>query len=85
MGSTLGVGVYWLLTLYMIILAGRAVLSWFPVRGGTFLASLNAILFDLTEPVLRPVRRMIPPIGMFDTSFIVVFFAIVILRSVFTP
>ncbi len=73
----------WLLTVYLVVLAGRAVLSWFPVRSGTFLAGLNALLFDLTEPVLRPVRRVIPPAGMFDTSFIVVFFAIVILRSVF--
>jgi YggT family protein len=73
----------WLLTVYLLILAGRAVLSWFPVRSGTFLAGLNSLLFDLTEPVLRPVRRVIPPAGMFDTSFIVVFFAIVILRSVF--
>jgi YggT family protein len=77
--------IYWLLTVYMIVLAGRAVLSWFPVRGGTFLASLNSILFDLTEPVLRPVRRVIPPVGMFDTSFIIVFFAVVILRATFTP
>ena len=37
-------------------------------------ASLNPLLFDLTEPVLRPVRRVIPPAGMFDISFIVVFF-----------
>ena len=73
----------WLLTVYLLILASRAVLSWFPVRSGTFLAGLNSLLFDLTEPVLRPVRRVIPPAGMFDTSFIVVFFAIVILRSVF--
>lgn len=77
--------IYWLLTVYLIMLAGRAVFSWFPVRGGTFLASLNSILFDLTEPVLRPVRKLIPPVGMFDTSFIVVFFAIIILRAVFTP
>jgi YggT family protein len=70
-----------LLTLYLIILAARAVLSWFPVRGGTFLASLNTLLFELTEPVLRPVRRVIPPAGMFDTSFIVVFFVIIIARS----
>jgi YggT family protein len=77
--------IYWLLTLYMIVLAGRAVFSWFPVRGGTFLASLNSILFDLTEPVLRPVRRIIPPAGMFDTSFIIVFFAVIILRTIFTP
>jgi YggT family protein len=77
--------VYWLLTLYMIVLAGRAVLSWFPVRGGTFLASLNTLLFELTEPVLRPVRKVIPPVGMFDTSFIIVFFAIIILRTAVAP
>ena len=71
-----------LVTLYLIILAGRAVLSWFPVRGGTFLASLNTLLFELTEPVLRPVRKVIPPVGMFDTSFLIVFFVLLILRSV---
>ncbi len=76
---------YWLLTLYMVVLAGRAVLSWFPVRGGTFLAQLNTLLFELTEPVLRPVRKVIPPVGMFDTSFIIVFFAIIILRSAVSP
>jgi len=73
--------ILWILTIYMIILAGRAVLSWFPVQHGTFLASLNSLLLDLTEPVLRPVRRVIPPAGMLDTSFIVVFFVLVIARS----
>ena len=68
--------------IYIVILAGRAVLSWFPVRGGTFLASLNTLLFELTEPVLRPVRRVIPPVGMFDVSFMVVFFALFFLQSV---
>jgi YggT family protein len=72
----------WVITVYIIILAGRAILSWFPTQQGTFLASLSSLLMDLTEPVLRPVRRVIPPAGMFDTSFIVVFFVLVILRSV---
>jgi len=66
---------------YLIILAARAVLSWFPVRGGTFLASLNALLFELTEPVLRPVRRVIPPAGMFDVSFMIVFFVLILLQQ----
>jgi YggT family protein len=66
---------------YIIILAARAVLSWFPVRGGTFLASLNSLLFELTEPVLRPVRKVIPPAGMFDVSFMVVFFVLIILQQ----
>jgi YggT family protein len=72
----------WVITAYLVILAGRAVLSWFPVRQGTFLASLSSLLMDLTEPVLRPVRRVIPPAGMLDTSFIVVFFVLIILRGV---
>ncbi len=72
----------WLLGVYLIILACRAIFSWFPVRPGTFLASINSLLFDLTEPVLRPVRKIIPPAGMFDLSFMVVFFVILILRSV---
>jgi len=71
-----------IITIYLVILAARAVLSWFPVRGGTFLASVNTLLFELTEPVLRPVRRVIPPVGMFDVSFMVVFFVLFFLYSV---
>jgi len=69
-------------TVYMVVMAGRAVFSWFPVRPGTALASINGVLYELTEPVLRPVRRIIPPAGMFDLSFIVVFFFLVILRGI---
>jgi YggT family protein len=71
----------YIVTIYIVILAGRAVLSWFPVRGGTFLASLNTLLFELTEPVLRPVRKLIPPVGMFDMSFLVVFVGLLLLRG----
>jgi YggT family protein len=71
----------WLLTIYLVILAGRALLSWFPIRPGTFLGSLSSLLIDLTEPVLRPVRKVIPPAGMLDLSFIVVFFVLLIARS----
>jgi YggT family protein len=74
--------ILWILTIYLIVLAGRAVLSWFPVQQGTFLASLNSLLLELTEPILRPVRRVIPAAGMLDTSFIVVFFAILLLRGI---
>jgi YggT family protein len=70
------------LTVYMVVMAARAVFSWFPVRPGTALASINAVLYELTEPVLSPVRRLIPPVGMLDLSFLVVFFFLIILRSV---
>ena len=76
--------IHYVLVVYLIVLAARAVLSWFPVRSDSPLASVNSVLFELTEPVLRPVRRVIPPAGMLDTSFIVVFFVILILENVIT-
>jgi YggT family protein len=57
------------------------VLSWFPVRPGTAMAQINGVLFELTEWILRPLRRIIPPAGMFDLSFMVLFFGLFILRQ----
>jgi YggT family protein len=70
------------LTVYLVVLAARAVFSWFPVRPGSALATVNSILADLTEPLLTPLRRIIPPAGMFDLSFMVAFFLLFILRSI---
>lgn len=71
-----------LLSVYFIILVARIILSWFPVTPGTAVASIASILYDLTEPVLGPFRRIIPPVGMIDISPIVVFFALSILRGI---
>jgi YggT family protein len=70
-----------LFTVFIVVLAARAVLSWFPVRPGTAMAQINGILFDLTEWALRPLRRVIPPAGMLDLSFLVLFFIVIILRT----
>ncbi len=37
---------------------------------------------QLTEPVLAPVRRVIPPAGMFDISFLVVLIVIEIIHGI---
>jgi len=70
-----------LITAYMIVLAARAIMSWFPIRPGTPGASIYGVLHDLTEPVLAPMRRIIPPAGMFDLSFLVLFVVLGIVRS----
>ena len=64
------------LNLYLLVLLARAILSFFPTRPGTGLASFQQFLAQLTEPVIAPVRRVIPPAGMFDLSFLVVFIAL---------
>ena len=70
-----------ILQIYVLILIARAVTSWFPVAPGGGFAQVVGVLHQLTEPVLAPFRRIIPPIGMFDVSFIVVFILIELLSS----
>lgn len=62
--------------LYVVVLIVRALLSWFPVRPGSGFERVVRGMDAITEPVLRPIRRILPPIragGMgIDLSIIVV-------------
>jgi YggT family protein len=75
-----------LLNLYLILLFARIILSWFPVSPGGAMAQIFSFLYTVTEPVLGPVRRAIPPIGMggmgFDLSPIIVIFGVEIVERV---
>ncbi len=71
-----------LLDIYVLILFGRVILSWFPMSPNSPMTSVYSFLYTLTEPVLGPLRRVLPPLGGFDLSPIVAFFGIEILRSV---
>lgn len=70
------------ITVFIVILFVRAVLSWFPLDRGGFLAQVNRLAIDATEWAVAPLRRIIPPIGMFDVSFLVLVFGLFILRGV---
>jgi len=56
---------------YVLILFARALLSWFPYSPSSPLNPVRRLVFAVTEPVLAPFRRIIPPIGMIDLSFLV--------------
>ena len=72
MHSILGIIVV-LIELYIwLIMLPLALLSWFRIRPGTALAKVQVFLYRATEPVLRPVRRIIPPMAGLDLSFLVV-------------
>jgi YggT family protein len=73
-----------LINIYLVVLFARAVTSWFPPpRPDTPFAFVTQILRDLTEPLLAPLRRVIPPAGPFDLSFMVLFFILLVLQSAF--
>ena len=57
--------VYYLCRILTYAIVARAILSWF-VRSRQNLIFM--ILDDITEPLLAPLRRIIPRFGMFDLS-----------------
>ena len=75
-----------LLGIYLIVLIVRVVLSWVP-RPPEPLTPLINVVTAVTEPVMGPVRRLLPTaqlggIGL-DLSPILVFLGVGILRSLF--
>ena len=65
-----------LIGLYTFVIFVRIILSWFPINPGGPLGQVTRVLFQVTEPVLGPARRIIPSIGPLDISPIVVVIAL---------
>ncbi len=59
------------LQLYVLVLLGRVIMSWFPLSPGGPAATIYSVFYSVTEPVLGPLRRVIPPLGMLDLSVII--------------
>ena len=73
-----------IITLVIILLFARAVVSWLFVFGvrNELLLRVNTALASLTEPIMAPVRRYIPPLGGFDISYMVAVLVLVVIRRV---
>jgi YggT family protein len=74
------------LNLYTWILIGSAIFSWlyaFNVINSSnqFVNSVGMFFYNVTEPVLRPIRRVLPNLGGIDISPIVLLLIIFFIRS----
>lgn len=74
------------LNLYTWVLIASAIFSWlyaFNVINSSnrFVNSIGTFLYNVTEPVLRPLRRVLPDLGGIDISPIVVLLVIFFIRS----
>ena len=79
-----------LLTLYIYILVAAAVMSWviaFNVVNprNQFVAMVGEFLYRITEPVLRPIRRLLPNMGGIDISPLIVIVIIWFIQLVVLP
>ncbi|HEV8020513.1 MAG TPA: YggT family protein [Candidatus Lustribacter sp.] len=62
----------WLLNAYILVMLVYALVSWVPSLRGRW----TDYVAMLVEPVLTPVRRIIPPLGGLDISFLIVIIAL---------
>ncbi len=71
-----------LLSLFSLLVLGRVLLTWFPNIDRYH--PIVQFIFNVTEPVLQPIRQMIPPsqTGGLDVSPLVVFIGIYILQII---
>ena len=80
----------YVLTLYVYVLIAAAVLSWliaFNVVNtrSPVVSAIGEFLYRITEPVLRPIRNMLPNLGGIDISPIIVILIIFFIQSVIIP
>ncbi|CAB4605488.1 unannotated protein [freshwater metagenome] len=72
-----------LVQIYMYAIFARSILSFFPIRYDSPMAPVVAFLTRITEPALAPIRRVLPPMGGFDLSPLVLIIGLSVLISVF--
>jgi len=73
--------IVWAFTVLQVALIVRVVLSWIPRRPGAWYWRWS---YALTEPLLKPLRKFIPPIAMMDITPIVAWLLLGLLQGVLT-
>ena len=78
--------IHTVITLYIWVLIAAAILSWliaFNVVNmrNQFVATLADFLYRITEPALRPIRRVMPNLGGVDISPVILLLGLFFLRS----
>ncbi len=73
-----GFVLYGLLSVLVLLIFIRFISSWFVFTRNTFLAFVKRV----TDPIMLPVQRLIPPVGMFDLSGMIVLILIMFLQSI---
>jgi YggT family protein len=75
-----------LLQLYIYLLIAAAVLSWLVAFNvvnsrNQFVAMVGDFLYRVTEPVLRPIRNMMPNLGGIDISPVILILIIILIEK----
>jgi YggT family protein len=74
----IGFVLYGLLSILILFIFIRFIAQWFVFKRNTFLGLVTKV----TDPIMLPVQKLIPPIGMFDISAMIVLIVVSLLQTV---
>ena len=78
--------IYAVFTIYIYVLIASAIISWLTAFNilntqNQFIYTVLGFLYRITEPALRPLRRLIPPLGGVDLSPMILILALYFIRN----
>ncbi|MFN3974777.1 MAG: YggT family protein [Dehalococcoidia bacterium] len=71
--------IFYLTTALYVAILVRVILSWFPIGGNN---PIVAFVYQVTEPILAPIRRIVPRIGVIDLSPLIAIIILVLIQRV---
>ncbi len=73
-----------LLDILWFLLIANVILSWLIVAGvrNDIVRQIYSASNQLLDPILRPIRRVVPPIGMIDITPLIAFILIIVVRQI---
>ncbi|MEZ5541510.1 MAG: YggT family protein [Pseudomonadota bacterium] len=71
-----------LINIFLISIVVQVILSW--VNPGTY-TPVNSLLYSLTNPILKPIQRVIPPLSGIDLSPLFAIIGLQVVRMLIMP
>lgn len=72
-----------LVNILLIAIVARALMSWFPMpsQDSPFFL-IRQMINQITDPIIEPIRRIMPSMGMLDLSPMVAMILLIVIRSI---
>lgn len=68
--------------IYVLIVVARAISTFFPISPGSPFLPIVDFLYRATEPVFTPIRRVLPTMGPFDFTPLVVLIGVQVIARI---
>ena len=72
-----------LVNILLIAIVARALMSWFPPPGqGSPFLIIRQMIHQITDPIIEPIRKVMPSTGMLDLSPMVAMILLIVIQRV---